>query len=156
MVFEGQITKLLFEVNATLSSLINFLVTQVIFHQTIRRLKIKMPDCADSQWHVWVKKKQILSPLNMCPLSFRKGGLQVSYARGIPRRGDDSSLQIMLMMWNFVFVIKWEKFFAFIQRYFLRVFHVSFFQLCNIFSNPLLPLFSTSCILKLPFPWFLN
>ena len=145
------------EVNATLSSLINFLVTyvpQLILHQTIPRLKIKMPDSANSQWHVWVRKKT--SPLNMCLMSFRKGGFQVSYTRGIPRRGDDSPLQIILMMWNLVFVIKWEKLFAFIQRYFLRVFHVSFFQLCNIFSNPLLPLFSTSCILKLTFQWFLK
>ena len=47
------------EINVMLSTLVNFLVTLVIhliFFQTIRRLEIKMPDCADSQSYVCLKK----------------------------------------------------------------------------------------------------
>ena len=37
------------------------LAIHLVFPQTILRLEIKMPDCPDSQWYVWLKKMNIES-----------------------------------------------------------------------------------------------
>ena len=42
------------------------LAIHLIFPQTILRLEIKMPDCADSQWYDWLKKMNIESTQYVC------------------------------------------------------------------------------------------
>ena len=42
------------------------LAIHLMFPQTILRLEIKMPDCADSQWYDWLKKMNIESTQYVC------------------------------------------------------------------------------------------
>ena len=64
------------------------LAFHLIFPQTILGLEIKIPDCVDSQWYIWLKKKWILGPLSMCDMSFRKGGVAGLHARGDTKKGE--------------------------------------------------------------------
>ena len=58
LVLEEHIKKLLFDVLLFVMKLSCYsFAIQLTFLQMIARLEIKMPDCADSQWYVWVKKK---------------------------------------------------------------------------------------------------
>ena len=60
MVEEEGVKKFLWD-SCLFSLLIDFviLVIHLIFPQTILRLEIKMTNCADYQWYVWLKKMNI-------------------------------------------------------------------------------------------------
>ena len=62
--------------------------------------------------HLTEKKMNIRStPVSVTWVS-EKEGLQVSMQGGIPRRGNDTPFQTMLV-WNLVFAIRWDKLFPF-------------------------------------------
>ena len=96
------------------SLLIDFviLVIHLIFPQTILRLEIKMTDCADYQWYVWLKKHEYWDHSVCVPWVSEKEGLQVFMQGGVPRRENDTPLQTMLVC-NLVFAIRWDKLFPF-------------------------------------------
>ena len=88
------------------------LAIHLVFPQTILRLEIKMPDCPDSQWYVWLKKNEYWVHSVCVPWVSEKEGLQVSMQDRMRRRGNETPLQNMLV-WNLVFVIRWDKLFSF-------------------------------------------
>ena len=88
------------------------LAIHLIFPQTILRLEIKIPDCADSQWYIWLKKNEYWAHSVCVTWVSEKEGLQVSMQGGIPGRGNDTPFQTMLV-WNLVFAIRWDKLFPF-------------------------------------------
>ena len=81
LVLEEHIKKLLFDVLLFVMKLSCYsFAIQLTFLQMIARLEIKMPDCADSQWYVWVKKN-IECPQYVSH-KFQKRGVAGLHARG--------------------------------------------------------------------------
>ena len=114
MVEEGGVKKFLWD-SCLFSLLIDFviLVIHLIFPQTILRLEIKMTNCADYQWYVWLKKMNIETTQYVYhEFQKRRGCRSPCKGRGGTRRENDTPLQTMLVC-NLVFAIRWDKLFPF-------------------------------------------
>ena len=139
------------EIHVMFSLLTDFvtLAIHLIFPQTILRLEIKMSDRTDSHWYVWLKKNEYWVHSVCVPQVSEKEGWQVSMQGGIPRRGNDTPFQTMLV-WSLVFAIRWDKLFPFNSFFndiqltevtLFRGFYLSSFHLCRFFPYPVLPSF---------------
>ena len=77
------------EINVMFSTSTDFftIAIHLVLPQTILRLEIKMPDCADSQWYVWLKKMNIESTQYVCHEFQKRRGCRSPCKRGYKKVG---------------------------------------------------------------------
>ena len=149
MVEEGGVKKFLWD-SCLFSLLIDFviLVIHLIFPQTILRLEIKMTNCADYQWYVWLKKNEYWDHSVCVPWVSEKEGLQVSMQGGYQ---EGRMIPLFKLCWCAIWFLQSDETNCFLlihslmrsnlQKNSFQRFSLSFSQLCSFFTYPVLPCF---------------